>query len=103
MLLCLTVAKAEAKVVTVTVNTPGTFAKELLSQIDSWSDVTELTVKGNINDTDMSCLSRLKNVTKIDLSQTKIKNVCGMNDLKKLTTVVLPTSVVKVNEGAFWG
>ena len=101
MLLCLTVAKAEAKVVTVTVNTPGTFAKELIGQIDSWSDVVELTVKGNINDTDMSCLSRLTSVVKIDLSQTKIKNVCGMNGLKKLTTVVLPTSVVKVNEGAF--
>ena len=101
MLLCLTVAKAEAKVVTVTVNTPGTFAKELIGQIDSWSGVTELTVKGNINDTDMSCLSRLTSVVKIDLSQTKIKNVCGMNDLKKLTTVVLPTSVVKVNKRAF--
>lgn len=48
MLLCLTVAKAEAKVVTVTVNTPGTFARELIGQIDSWSGVTELTVKGNI-------------------------------------------------------
>ena len=102
MLLCLTVAKTEAKVVTVTVNAPGTFAKELIGQIDSWSGVTELTVKGNINDTDMSCLSRLTSVVKIDLSQTKIKNVCGMNDLKKLTTVVLPTSVVKVNKGAFY-
>lgn len=101
MLLCLTVAKAEAKVVTVTVNTPGTFARELIGQIDSWSGVTELTVKGNINDTDMSCLSRLTSVVKIDLSQTKIKNVCGMNGLKKLTTVVLPTSVIKVNKGAF--
>ena len=101
MLLCLTVAKTEAKVVTVTVNAPGTFAKELIGQIDSWSGVTELTVKGKINDTDMSCLSRLTSVVKIDLSQTKIKNVCGMNDLKKLTTVVLPTSVVKVNMGAF--
>lgn len=83
MLLCLTVAKTEAKVVTVTVNTPGTFAKELLSQIDSWSDVTELTVKGNINDTDMSCLSRLKKCYKDRFVTDKNQKCLWYERLKK--------------------
>ena len=94
---------AEGNVVTVTVNAPGTFAQALLSQIGAWSDVEELTVIGKLNDTDLGYLSRLKNVTKIDLSQTDIKSIKGCNGLTFLKHILLPTTVVEVQSSAFEG
>ena len=91
----------QPKAVTVTVNTPGTFAQLLLSQVSQWSDVDELTVIGKLNDTDLAYLSRLKYVTKIDLSQADIKSINGCAALTMLKTIILPSTVTVVAENAF--
>ena len=93
----------EPKSVTVTVNSPGSFAQVLLSQIEQWSDVDELTVIGKLNETDLGYLSRLKNVSKIDLSQTDIKTITGCAGLIYLKDILLPSTVLKVQSGAFSG
>ena len=93
----------EPKSVTVTVNSPGSFAQVLLSQIEQWSDVDELTVIGKLNETDLGYLSRLKNVSKIDLSQTDIKTITGCAGLIYLKDILLPSTVLKVQSGAFRG
>ncbi len=87
--------------VTVTVNSPGTFAQVFVSQVKQWLDVAELTVIGKLNDTDMAYFSRLKNVSKIDLTQTDIKSIKGCQELKRLRTILLPSTVVDVQPGAF--
>ena len=91
----------EPNSVTVTVNSPGTFAQVLLSQVEQWSDVDELTVIGKLNDTDLGYLSRLKNVSTIDLSQTDIKSIKGCAGLTFLKTILLPSTVVEVQAEAF--
>ncbi|MBO5706034.1 MAG: leucine-rich repeat domain-containing protein [Bacteroidaceae bacterium] len=93
----------EPKSVTVTVNSPGSFAQVLLSQVEQWSDVDELTVIGKLNETDLGYLSRLKNVSKIDLSQTDIKTITGCAGLIYLKDILLPSTVLKVQSGAFSG
>lgn len=87
--------------ITVTVNYPGTFAQELLSKVEQFSDIDELTVKGTLNKTDLACLSRLKNAYKIDLSQTDIKSISGCTGLTRLKTIILPSTVVEVEDFAF--
>lgn len=87
----------------VTVNTPGTFAQEILKIVDSWSDIEELTIFGSIDSCDMKCFSKMQNIEKLDLSKTEITKILGCADLKKLSTVTLPTSVIEVADSAFAG
>ena len=87
--------------VTVTVNTPGTFAQALLGQVGQWSDVDVLVVIGKLNDTDLDYLSRLKNVTEMDFSQTDIKSIKGCAGLTFLNSILLPSTVVEVQSEAF--
>lgn len=85
----------------VTVNTAGTFAYQILAAVEQWTDVNELTVIGHLNEEDMGYFSRLTQLMKLDLSQTDITTITGLGGLKKLQTVLLPSTVKTIGGGAF--
>ena len=89
----------------VTVNTPGTLGNVMLSTIsqlfNQWNDVDELTVIGHLNRDDMKILSRLKEMRKLDLSQTDITTITGCSGLSKLQEVILPSTVTEIDDNAF--
>ena len=86
---------------TVTVSTAGTFGNVLLSMVEQWSDVDELTVIGHLNDDDLKILSRLKQMRKLDLSQTDITVMTGCSGLSQLQEVLLPSTVTEIGGSAF--
>lgn len=86
---------------TVTVNTAGTLANQLLAVVDQWTDVDELTVIGHLNAEDMKIFSRMNQLRKLDLSQTDITSIGGCANLTKLETVLLPSTVKVIEDRAF--
>lgn len=88
---------------TVTVNTAGTLANQLLSVVEQWTDVDELTIIGHLNSEDMKIFSRMTQLRKLDLSQTDITIIEGCAILSKLETVLLPSTVKIVGSHAFRG
>lgn len=93
----------EPKGYTINVKSAGSLANELLKVIDQWTDVDELTIIGTLNFEDMKMFSRMTQLTKLDLSQTDIKDITGCSGLTKLATVVLPSSLTTIGETAFLG
>ena len=104
MLIALSICtiSSHAKVVTVKVDVPGTLGMLITTKVDQLADVTELTVIGSLNDSDFNVFSLLKNVEKIDLSQTDINYIRGFRDLKKMAVILLPSTVTEVKENAFY-
>lgn len=88
---------------TVTVNTPGTFGNILLQTVEQWTDVNELTVIGHLNEDDLKLLTRLKQMTKLDLTQTDITVITGCSGLSNLKEVLLPSTVIEIGSSAFSG
>lgn len=88
---------------TINVKSAGSLANELLKVIDQWTDVDELTIIGTLNSEDMKMFSRMTQLTKLDLSQTDIKEISGCSGLTKLATVLLPSTVTTIVEKAFMG
>jgi len=88
---------------TVTVNTAGTFGNVLLATVDQWTDVDELTVIGHLNEDDLKLLTRLKQMRKLDLSQTDISVMTGCSGLTLLQEVLLPSTVTEIDDVAFSG
>ena len=88
---------------TLTVNTPGTLGNVLLSTVEQWTDVDELVIIGHLNEDDLKLLTRLKQMRKLDLSQTDITVMTGCSGLTLLKEVLLPSTVVEVAENAFEG
>ena len=93
----------EPKVYTINVRTAGSLANELLKVIDQWTDVDELSIIGTLNAEDMKMFSRMTQLTKLDLSQTDIKEIGGCSGLTKLATVLLPSTVTTIIEKSFMG
>lgn len=93
----------EPKAYTINVKSAGSLANELLKVIDQWTDVDELTIIGTLNSEDMKMFSRMTQLTKLDLSQTDIKEIGGCSGLTKLATVILPSTLTTIGEGAFLG
>lgn len=87
----------------VTVTTPGTFGQVMLQTVENWTDVVELKVSGHLNDLDLAYLSRMFNITELDLSNTDITTISGCNGLSKLRSIVLPTTVTIIEDNAFSG
>ena len=87
------------------INVPsaGQLGHLLLNEIEQWTDVESLTLSGSLNTADLAYLSRLTNMVVLDLSQTDITSMTGCNGLKYLKTVMLPSTVVAVEESAFSG
>lgn len=88
---------------TVTVNEAGTFGQKMLSVVDNWSNVKNLTVIGHLNSDDMAFFSRMTHMQKLDLSQTDIAKIGGCASLPVLKEVLLPTTVTAVDRSAFSG
>ena len=86
---------------TVTVNTAGTLANQLLAVVEQWTDVDELTIIGHLNSEDMKIFSRMTQLRKLDLSQTDITSIGGCASLSKLEIVLLPSTVTVVEDAAF--
>jgi hypothetical protein len=93
----------EPQAFTITVNTQGTLANILQSTVSQWTDVDELTVIGHLNTDDLKVLTRLKQMRKLDLSQTDITVMTGCSGLIMLQEVLLPSTVVEVDGNAFYG
>lgn len=87
---------------TIFVNTAGTLAYKLLEVVSQWTDVDELTISGHLNAEDMKYFSRMTQLRKLDLSQTDISSIGGCSGLTKLSEVVLPSTVKKVTDNAFY-
>ena len=87
---------------TITVDTPGTFGNVLLTTVEQWSDVDELTVIGHLNEDDLKLLSRLEQMSKLDLSQTDITVMTGCSGLAELQEVLLPSTVIEIGIRAFF-
>lgn len=86
---------------TVTVNTAGTLANQLLAVVEQWTDVDELTIIGHLNSEDMKIFSRMTQLRKLDLSHTDITIIEGCAYLSTLETVLLPSTVKIVGSNAF--
>lgn len=84
------------------ISQPGTLGKEILKNIEMWEEVEELQVKGKINDDDMEIFGSLTALSKLDLTETDITTIKGCSNLQKLRTVLLPSTVTKVNDNAFY-
>lgn len=91
----------KAQSYSVTVNTPGTFGHMILQTVENWSDIVELTVSGQLNSSDMEYFSRMQNMTKLDVSNVNINSFTGCAGLPLLQTVILPQSVIKIEDYAF--
>lgn len=83
------------------VSSAGQFAHSILNEIENFRDVRELTVSGSLNAEDLALLSRMTEMYYLDLSQTDITSMAGCKELK-LMTVLLPPTVTKIDEKAFY-
>lgn len=92
-----------ANVVNIALRTPGSLGNELVNAAEKWSDVDELVVSGSLNEEDQTHFSKLKYLTKLDLSQTDIASIGNCQGLQFLNSVVLPANVTTVREEAFRG
>lgn len=93
----------EPRAYTINVPSAGQFGQKLLEQIEQWTDVDELIVIGNMNREDLALISRMKNIQKLDLSQTDITSIGGCSGLTRLETVLMPATVETVESDAFYG
>lgn len=84
------------------VSSAGQFAHLILNEIDNFRDVRELTVSGSLNAEDLALLPRMTEMYYLDLSQTDITTMTGCRGLSKLSTVLLPSTVTKIEENAFY-
>ena len=86
---------------TVTVKTAGTLAS-LLKNFDK-NAITELTVGGNLNSTDIKTLKNLPNLAVLDLESANLKTLPdkAFNEKKSLTIVKLPKVLKKIGIWAF--
>ncbi|MBP3774848.1 MAG: leucine-rich repeat protein [Bacteroidaceae bacterium] len=66
--------------ITVNMTKAGEFAQLLLQQTDNWYKVNELTVVGELNENDLNVFKRMKQLTKLDLSQAIIANIPNQFD-----------------------
>ena len=95
-------ASATDSTYTVEVTTAGTFIYVLQTKTDDLKSVAYLTVTGNLNSTDMANFGKLTNLRTIDLSGIDITSIDGFSELSYLETVTLPTTVLTVEEQAFY-
>lgn len=87
---------------TITVETPGTLSK-LLSDYDK-SSITELTIIGSLNNSDIATLKSLPNLTILDMENVNIGALLSRAFYQKtsLTSVKLPKTLKTIGNSAFY-
>ena len=88
---------------TITIATPGTLSK-LLADYDKTS-ITELTVIGNLNSSDISTLNSLPNLAVLDMENVNLEKLpsYAFASNKTLTSVKLPRTSTTIGRDAFYG
>lgn len=86
----------------VNVDVPGTLSYKLAEIIEHWSDVYVLKITGELNSTDFDVYSKLTHLMTLDLTQTNITSISGLNGLRYLRDVYLPETVVNIDNRAFY-
>ena len=96
-----TVFKASFDGKTVAVETPGTLS-QLLAGYDK-TTITELTVIGNLNSSDISTLKKLSNLAILDMENVNIEELPKRAFYQKgsLTSVKLPRTLKTIGKSAF--
>lgn len=91
----------EPSATSITILTPGTLA-ELLAPFDA-ETITELTVRGNLNSTDIRTLKNLPNLTMLDMESVDLEELQSWAFEKKqsLTVVRLPKNLKTIKDYAF--
>lgn len=95
--------KTLCKGITVTVEQPGTLS-QLLSPYDI-NSITDLTIIGSLNETDINTLSTQPKLTILDISKTNLETLPNRAFAGKYTlnSIVLPTILKEIGEFAFSG
>ena len=84
------------------VDVPGTLGYKLLNLCGELANICDLTVSGNLNADDFDVFGGLSNIVALDLSQTNITEMGGCRELSKLKKVVLPETVTRIADYAFY-
>lgn len=87
---------------TITVETPGTLEK-LIADYDKES-ITELTIIGNLNDSDITTLKNLPNLAILDMENVNLEELpnCAFLNNMSLTDVKLPKTLKTIEGQAFY-
>lgn len=107
----------EGKSIVANLDEPGTLFDKI--NLDELLDITSLTVKGDMNGTDLKMINKLLNLLVLDLTDANIveggdtnhgfsthKNCLGpysFSELRMLTKLYLPNSVERINTGDYGG
>ena len=86
----------------IAVETPGTLSK-LLDDYDKTS-ITELTLIGNLNSSDISTLKSLPNLAILDMENTNLEELpySAFFGCRSLTSITIPACVTKIGSYAFY-
>ena len=85
--------QTSAETLRVTVVNPGELAQTILERGLTWTDIQEIAVTGELNDTDLGVFKRMTNLTKLDLSGAtfdELPDSFVKSSLLKLREVKLP-------------
>src|SRR5574344_1417336 len=89
----------------ITVATPGTLGVEVLYNFNVLNDVEMLSIIGTLDETDLNTIKQMNNLTGLDLSLAKFKNIpdYAFDGLSRLSYVKLPDGVISIGDYAFRG
>lgn len=89
----------------VEVTTPGTLGDVILNSVESYNDVKELTVRGNLNDNDVTVLMLLKSIVSLDIEKTNVTAIPNEFMLRRssLEKMVFPEVLETIGYRAFYG
>ena len=100
---CYSLLPDSSNTFTVHVPTAGTLGLELIDVINNnWTGVLALHITGTLNEADFAILNRLSECQVLDLSGTNITHFTGCQGMLKLREVVLPTTLTKIDDYAFY-
>lgn len=85
------------------ISLPGTLAEQISQR--GGLNASELTVRGMIDDRDVMSISRMIYLNYLDLSYTDLRSLptIGLANMRQLTTVRLPQSIIKLGRDSFAG
>jgi hypothetical protein len=91
--------------VTVSIETPGTLGESVLQQVEYLKDVNNLTVNGNLNETDIALLrNNFPDLIHLDISNTSITQIPSNHFQNRtfLRSAVLPLNLQSMGQYAFY-